>query len=100
MKKILLLLAFLGSFSAAFAQYEDTSLLEEIVIPIESAKKFYTIHSSRVINDSLLTRHNGTATDLLKRFASIHFKRSEEHTSELQSRENLVCRLLLEKKKL
>src|SRR5690606_41040903 len=25
-------------------------------------------------------------------------KRSEEHTSELQSRENLVCRLLLEKK--
>src|SRR5690606_39387714 len=31
-----------------------------------------------------------------------HYKgltRSEEHTSELQSRENLVCRLLLEKKK-
>src|SRR5690606_41866963 len=27
-------------------------------------------------------------------------RRSEEHTSELQSRENLVCRLLLEKKKL
>src|SRR5690606_34624129 len=27
-------------------------------------------------------------------------ERSEEHTSELQSRENLVCRLLLEKKKL
>src|SRR5690606_41850241 len=27
-----------------------------------------------------------------------HFARSEEHTSELQSRENLVCRLLLEKK--
>src|SRR5690606_41575530 len=28
-----------------------------------------------------------------------NFDRSEEHTSELQSRENLVCRLLLEKKK-
>src|SRR5690606_39829774 len=27
------------------------------------------------------------------------YARSEEHTSELQSRENLVCRLLLEKKK-
>src|SRR3989440_6451633 len=27
------------------------------------------------------------------------FKRSEEHTSELQSRSDLVCRLLLEKKK-
>src|SRR5436309_758935 len=29
----------------------------------------------------------------------IYAARSEEHTSELQSRENLVCRLLLEKKK-
>src|SRR5690606_41566652 len=29
----------------------------------------------------------------------IRHRRSEEHTSELQSRENLVCRLLLEKKK-
>src|SRR5690606_41459846 len=29
----------------------------------------------------------------------LHHPRSEEHTSELQSRENLVCRLLLEKKK-
>src|SRR2546421_9697352 len=28
-----------------------------------------------------------------------HPKRSEEHTSELQSRSDLVCRLLLEKKK-
>src|SRR5690606_40805684 len=31
--------------------------------------------------------------------AKFRFRRSEEHTSELQSRENLVCRLLLEKKK-
>src|SRR5207302_8957665 len=29
----------------------------------------------------------------------VQCERSEEHTSELQSRENLVCRLLLEKKK-
>src|SRR2546430_11182494 len=28
-----------------------------------------------------------------------HTRRSEEHTSELQSQSNLVCRLLLEKKK-
>src|SRR3712207_8840615 len=44
-----------------------------------------------------------------KRFSSFHTvnthrknifrKRSEEHTSELQSRQYLVCRLLLEKKK-
>src|SRR5256886_9882550 len=31
--------------------------------------------------------------------ALAHYLRSEEHTSELQSQSNLVCRLLLEKKK-
>src|SRR5690606_40415143 len=36
--------------------------------------------------------------DLSCRRLPYHY-RSEEHTSELQSRENLVCRLLLEKKK-
>src|SRR5438876_7458441 len=30
---------------------------------------------------------------------AVHFARSEEHTSELQSPVHLVCRLLLEKKK-
>src|SRR5690606_26624726 len=42
-----------------------------------------------------LTRKRG------HRSVSLHLlkERSEEHTSELQSRENLVCRLLLEKKK-
>src|SRR3712207_7428762 len=34
----------------------------------------------------------------LRRLASV-LRRSEEHTSELQSRQYLVCRLLLEKKK-
>src|SRR5256886_3876601 len=32
-------------------------------------------------------------------FSGYTFSRSEEHTSELQSQSNLVCRLLLEKKK-
>src|SRR5436309_4593480 len=34
-----------------------------------------------------------------QRLGAVIIMRSEEHTSELQSRENLVCRLLLEKKK-
>src|SRR2546430_6652831 len=37
--------------------------------------------------------------DLLLGFRLEVFSRSEEHTSELQSQSNLVCRLLLEKKK-
>src|SRR5690606_41906791 len=40
--------------------------------------------------------HGGAAAT---RPAKFQQARSEEHTSELQSRENLVCRLLLEKKK-
>src|SRR5437868_7248788 len=46
---------------------------------------------------------DNVAADLGKRFgydvAFVPFERSEEHTSELQSRFDLVCRLLLEKKK-
>src|SRR5699024_12880514 len=37
--------------------------------------------------------------DQLVQFAFLQWERSEEHTSELQSRFDLVCRLLLEKKK-
>src|SRR5690349_23696205 len=47
------------------------------------------MRASAVANASVL-RHKGQS--------SLHF-RSEEHTSELQSRRDLVCRLLLEKKK-
>src|SRR5690606_42026708 len=42
---------------------------------------------------------NGTATKIGGVGIDVVARRSEEHTSELQSRENLVCRLLLEKKK-
>src|SRR5688572_31035202 len=47
------------------------------------------------------TSFDGTARDaaLAKLHARIVEERSEEHTSELQSQSNLVCRLLLEKKK-
>src|SRR3712207_8791216 len=41
-------------------------------------------------------REAGTADD--KRQHTLPLSRSEEHTSELQSRQYLVCRLLLEKK--
>src|SRR5207247_10539339 len=45
----------------------------------------------------------GRYDDMLGRFGydcpAVGFARSEEHTSELQSRVDLVCRLLLEKKK-
>src|SRR3712207_9354952 len=41
----------------------------------------------------------GRASTPRRRSRRIRRRRSEEHTSELQSRQYLVCRLLLEKKK-
>src|SRR3989442_4870977 len=48
------------------------------------------------LGDSELMNKNSTINSESPRFST---KRSEEHTSELQSRPHLVCRLLLEKKK-
>src|SRR5690606_39715536 len=42
---------------------------------------------------------NSCGTAVSSGSSTARWRRSEEHTSELQSRENLVCRLLLEKKK-
>src|SRR5687768_17661880 len=42
----------------------------------------------------------GRSRSMASRHTSLGLKRSEEHTSELQSRLHLVCRLLLEKKKI
>src|SRR2546430_3286433 len=46
------------------------------------------------LDDGRICLSNNAAERALRGFA-----RSEEHTSELQSQSNLVCRLLLEKKK-
>src|SRR5204862_3324525 len=51
----------------------------------------------RASNTLLINADFRVFTDMLKRWVE-HY-RSEEHTSELQSRRDLVCRLLLEKKK-
>src|SRR5438445_8332813 len=51
-------------------------------------------HRDRIACPVIINRQ-----DLLGHAAPVEVLRSEEHTSELQSRQYLVCRLLLEKKK-
>src|SRR2546430_7174501 len=52
------------------------------------------------VTDYSLKDNRGTARVWLAEVATGQTRRrSEEHTSELQSQSNLVCRLLLEKKK-
>src|SRR5690606_41338022 len=51
------------------------------------------------VQDSSLISGDLNELTIEQQNAARQAQRSEEHTSELQSRENLVCRLLLEKKK-
>src|SRR3712207_8820857 len=53
--------------------------------------------STRRLNDEAL-QHGRPTKSMVETLADAQFWRSEEHTSELQSRQYLVCRLLLEKK--
>src|SRR5690349_23387474 len=61
--------------------------------------------SSSVVADAAQSGDKDAVRSLLKQAADVNasqadgMTRSEEHTSELQSRRDLVCRLLLEKKK-
>src|SRR5688572_32519648 len=58
-----------------------------------------------LFRSTALRKYNPASTDRIssqtgRRLSRLrHCSRSEEHTSELQSQSNLVCRLLLEKKK-
>src|SRR2546430_11520586 len=61
-------------------------------------------HSGRVVLGLILLLQAASAAPAGPSFDAATFdplvlERSEEHTSELQSQSNLVCRLLLEKKK-
>src|SRR2546430_11068954 len=60
---------------------------------------FRSLLRRRARGPSLPSLRPGSITLKWKRRASRRQERSEEHTSELQSQSNLVCRLLLEKKK-
>src|SRR2546429_7238117 len=62
---------------------------------------YTTLFRSRVANSrhSLRNSAGGTLPLPPSSFSTCVSMRSEEHTSELQSRLHLVCRLLLEKKK-
>src|SRR5436309_8088824 len=85
-----------------FFFFNDTATTEIYTLSLHDALPIYYLELLRRAGwiDSLLDEPSITlyASEQNRRSAA-EFLRSEEHTSELQSRENLVCRLLLEKKK-
>src|SRR5260221_4401012 len=78
-----------------------TTLFRSKVLDFGLAKQMNEdkLHESEPEAQTLLAVHTRRAVFALR--APIHEAcRSEEHTSELQSHSDLVCRLLLEKKKI
>src|SRR5438034_1905150 len=70
-------------YTTLFRSYPHLSCLDWASNLRRTATRACVLRRSEVCGDAALTRH----------------ARSEEHTSELQSHSDLVCRLLLEKKK-
>src|SRR5205823_12897207 len=70
---------------------------ESLYLEIAALRAFYRFAE----NEKLLPQNIAENLSLPRYFVAgaFHFRRSEEHTSELQSLAYLVCRLLLEKKK-
>src|SRR2546422_10165357 len=80
-----------------FFFFNDTATTEIYTLSLHDALPIY---GGRVGPDGLSRVPGGYRSTPRKPRAGTPRRRSEEHTSELQSRLHLVCRLLLEKKKL
>src|SRR5258706_5633620 len=86
---VLLLLCFFFFF------FNDPATTEIYPLPLHDALPIYRVGDVARVGAEVLGRGPADRHDRAAPLA----QRSEEHTSELQSLTNLVCRLLLEKKK-
>src|SRR5215203_7541256 len=77
-------------FSLFFFFFNDTATTEIYTL---------SLHDALPISDDVPDLVARPRVQPCGRLVEEHQPRSEEHTSELQSRQYLVCRLLLEKKK-
>src|SRR5947208_15105807 len=88
------LLAYITSFLFFF--FNDTATTEIYTLSLHDALPIFTTHlffEGTILSTTRLQYLGDEPDEVVQK------KRSEEHTSELQSPDHLVCRLLLEKKK-
>jgi len=96
---LLIAAALLIPFAIRAARVQPSNTTTIVRVPVEVPVVQEKIVTRVVYRDRQpVVRATKRATDA-SRAESTFAKRSEEHTSELQSRQYLVCRLLLEKKK-
>src|SRR5262249_60408694 len=83
--------------------FNDTATTEIYTLSLHDALPIYRVRDRQLavddVDDHLQHRGDDAAAAGRAGDEKRHARRSEEHTSELQSLTNLVCRLLLEKKK-
>src|SRR5438874_7843735 len=92
----------LFSTTSHFFFFNDTPTTEIYTLSLHDALPIFPAGKTRAQLDLDGSRTGGMPSCQLKLifpWAPSKPSRSEEHTSELQSRRDLVCRLLLEKKK-
>src|SRR5256885_12667552 len=84
-----------------FFFFNDTATTEIYTLSLHDALPIYDYahHPTEVAVTLEAVRQGYPGRRVLLAFQPHRYTRSEEHTSELQSPCNLVCRLLLEKKK-
>src|SRR3712207_8009555 len=83
-----------------FFFFNDTATTEIYTLSLHDALPIFSGRTRYRPADALsLPRSGRTGYERTAKTARARTTRSEEHTSELQSRQYLVCRLLLEKKK-
>src|SRR5690606_41138469 len=84
------------------SSYRFVEPTQHLLLLRRQVHRRFDLHAAEQVSGARRTQR-AYALDLhaehLSRLRLGRHLRSEEHTSELQSRENLVCRLLLEKKK-
>src|SRR5262249_61480703 len=77
--------------------FNDPATTDIYPLSLHDALPILPVPPPRVCTVS--SSNDASSTDASSRYRRTLTARSEEHTSELQSLTNLVCRLLLEKKK-
>src|SRR5256885_3065267 len=90
-----------GSFASAFQKLltQSTPRVRMMSSYTAFTSALASAYSMSVTSDTLPSMRFGYISKVIEWLAGLDPQRSEEHTSELQSPCNLVCRLLLEKKK-
>src|SRR5438270_4180127 len=74
----------------------STDALTELRLKLTATPERFTLDN---LERAHAARYHKNLVDIISMVKHAAKERSEEHTSELQSQSNLVCRLLLEKKK-